>query len=414
MIKNPITALSLLLLSACTTGQTDTDTGTNARELSVSNPLETAQHDAAFTVPAALVADGKLAGVHFLQNGDEVPYQTVDTDGDDRDDAYLLMLSMEGEAQTTVSALPLDGETPPSFPARTQAELSHKINGSWKDREYMEGEFMNVDSMRVPDEHTDHSWYIRYEGPGWESDLVGYRFYLDWRNATDVYGKKRPDMVLQDVGQDGFDSYHEPSDWGMDILKVGSSLGLGSLATWTDDRALRVETTDSVTSKIAENGPLRSKIRTRYYGWEAHDQKTDVVSELSIEAGSRMTRHDVQLSEALPNLATGIVKLETGEVFRGQAGDYAYVATYGDQSLVDDGLGLAILYRIEDLIEVTEDEHSHVVVLRPDAENRLTYYFLAAWTQEIDAITSQSDFKTYLDEQLERLTHPLEVKVSAR
>ncbi|WP_157976002.1 DUF4861 domain-containing protein [Lewinella sp. IMCC34191] len=410
MIKPTLASLSLLLCSAAACGQNETPVS----ELSVTNPLRSDQKDAAFTVPAAKIGNGKLAGIHFQHKGEEVPYQTVDTNGDDRDDAYLLMLSLDARERTTVSALDLDGAAPPTFPDRTQAELSHKINGSWKDREYMEGEFRNVDSLRVPDEHTDHSWYIRYEGPGWESDLVGYRFYLDWRNATDVFGKKRPDMVLQNVGQDGFDSYHEPSDWGMDVLKVGSSLGLGSLATWVEDHALRVETTDSVTSRIAENGPLRSKIRTRYYGWEANDRKTDVVSELSIEAGSRMTRHDVQLSEELPNLATGIVKMETGERMRGQAGDYAYLATYGDQSLADDGLGLAIIYRIEDLIELTEDEHSHVVVLQPDGDNRLTYYFLAAWQQEENGITSPSDFKTYLDEQLQRLTHPLKVKVSAR
>ena len=84
--------------------------------------------------------------------------------------------------------------------------------------------------LRVPPEHTDHSWFIRYEGPGWESDLVGYRFYLDWRNATDIFGKKDHRYgACKDVGQDGFDSYHEPADWGMDVLKVGESLGIGAL-----------------------------------------------------------------------------------------------------------------------------------------------------------------------------------------
>ena len=33
-------------------------------------------------------------------------------------------------------------------------------------------------------------------------------------------------MVLQDVGQDGYDSYHEMADWGMDVLKVGDAAGV--------------------------------------------------------------------------------------------------------------------------------------------------------------------------------------------
>lgn len=107
----------------------------------------------------------------------------------------------------------------------------------------------------MPDEHTDHSYYIRYEGPGWESDKVGYRYYLDWRKAIDVFGKKTGDMVLQQVGQDGFDSYHELQDWGMDVLKVGNSLGVGSLGLFYEGKAIRVDKTDSVIVRIAENGP---------------------------------------------------------------------------------------------------------------------------------------------------------------
>ena len=34
-------------------------------------------------------------------------------------------------------------------------------------------------------------------------------------------------MVLPEVGLDGYDSYHEMSDWGADILKVGNRLGMG-------------------------------------------------------------------------------------------------------------------------------------------------------------------------------------------
>jgi hypothetical protein len=79
------------------------------------------------------------------------------------------------------------------YQKRTQAEISVKTGGHFENRKYIGGDFENVNYLRVPDEHTDHSYYIRYEGPGWESDLVGYRFYLDWRNATDVFGKKTPE-----------------------------------------------------------------------------------------------------------------------------------------------------------------------------------------------------------------------------
>ena len=62
--------------------------------------------------------------------------------------------------------------------------------------------------MRVPDNFTDHAYYIKYEGPGWESDKVAFRFYLDWRNGIDVFGKKTPGIVLPFVGMEDYEKYH--------------------------------------------------------------------------------------------------------------------------------------------------------------------------------------------------------------
>jgi len=122
---------------------------------------------------------------------------------------------------------------------KTQAYLGLKEGGEWKwvtkangnqQYEYQGGVFKPVKSLKVDKKHTDHSFDIQFEGPGWESDKIGYRIYLDWRNAIDIFGKKTNALVLQNVGLDGFDSYHEMQEWGVDILKVGDALGIGTLA----------------------------------------------------------------------------------------------------------------------------------------------------------------------------------------
>ncbi len=110
-----------------------------------------------------------------------------------------------------------------------------KQNGN-QQYEYQGGEFKPVGKLLVDEKHTDHSFDIQFEGPGWESDKIGYRIYLDWRNAIDIFGKKTDAMVLHNVGLDGFDSYHEMQDWGVDILKVGSALGIGTLAFWDGEK----------------------------------------------------------------------------------------------------------------------------------------------------------------------------------
>ena len=346
-----------------------------------------------------------------FSEGIELASQANDLNGDSNPDQIVVITDFKaGEKKKVTIQYAKTGMKSREYLKRTQAELSIKVGGKFVDRKYEGGKFQNVQSLRVPPEHTDHSEFIRYEGPGWESDKVGYRFYLDWRNASDIYGKKAPDMVLQNVGLDGFDSYHEMSDWGMDILKVGESLGIGSIAMWNDGKANRVAITDSVISEIVLNGNLESLIRTKYFGWKVGDGIFNLNSELSIFAGSRMTKHDLQIEGNPENLCTGIVKHPDAQLIQSEGSEnWSYLANYGKQSLAEDLLGMAILFKQKDLIEITEDEYSHVVVLRPEG-GKLTYYFLAAWEKEPNGIKTKEEFVNYLNETVQKLDKPVFVE----
>lgn len=310
------------------------------------------------------------------------------------------------------------GEVKRGYKKRTQAEISHKVGGEFQNRKYIGGNFKNVDSLRVPAEHTDHSFYIRYEGPGWESDKVGYRFYLDWRNGVDVFGKRTNNMVLQQVGLDGFDSYHELQPWGMDVLKVAKSLGVGSLAIFHNGEAVRVDKTDSLISKVLENGPVYSSLLTNYYGWQVAGLKLDLHSKLSIHAGSRLSHQQVQIDGGNPqNLSTGLIKDKKAKLFTDKGNDqkWGYIATYGKQSLNGEGdkLGIAVLFNPKDLIEITEDVNSHVVMLKPTG-NKAEYYFLAAWELEPDGIKTEEQFIQYLNKTAQELANPVKVSLSRK
>jgi hypothetical protein len=341
----------------------------------------------------------------------EVPSQAVDSDGDRKMDEIILNISIAGNEKKDLTVrYAKDGEKSRAYKKRTQAELSHKFDGEFVDRKYIGGNFKNVSYLKLPPDHIDHSGYIRYEGPGWESDKVGYRFYLDWRNAIDIFGKKVGYMVLQKVGQDGYDSYHNPADWGMDILKVGESLGVGSIAMWEDGKANRVAVTENVDCGIAANGPVYSQIRTRYFGWEVGSKKYDLVSDLSITAGSRITKNLLHVEGGAINLCSGLAKYDGTDYFQSDMdkGGWAYIALYGKQSLAEDNLGTAVLFDTKQLAEINEDELNHVVVLKPH-ENKVTYYFCAAWEQEPAGIKSKQGFMDYLDQTIKELNVPLMV-----
>jgi len=338
-----------------------------------------------------------------------LPSQLVDTDGDETLDALLFNADF-ASAQTrrfTVSADPSISK--PVVKKQTQAEISIKEGGEWQGKEYVGGTFKNVDRVTPPPQYTDHSYWIRYEGPGIESDKVGYRIYLDWRNGFDIFGKKVHEMVLQNVGQDGYDSYHHNADWGVDVLKVGKSLGMGGFGFWNGKSVELVSQVDTRDAIITNNGDLYSGFIINYKGWQINDTKLDLKAHFTMTAGSRLVKVDLNASKEIPNFAIGMVKHPGTTLLQGstEKSGYAwtYVGSWGKQSLSgpDDHLGMAIIFRRGDRQEQTEDESSYVSVMNDNGGN-LEYYFLAAWEHELDGIKTEADFKAYLEREVDRLT----------
>jgi len=347
-----------------------------------------------------------------------LPAQGLDMDRDGRCDTLLLVtdlaagerlkLEVREDAAAAVAA---------AFPKRTQAEISRKFGGRWEDRKYIEGQFFNVHSLTPPEAHTDHSQFIRYEGPGIESDKVGYRVYLDERNGFDIFGKRIGAMVLQQVGLDGFDSYHEPADWGLDILKVGSSLGIGGYGYWNGESVERVSDVSGWTATVTDNGPLYSAFEIDYRDWKVAGKTIDLNSRLSMLAGSRLVHVELESSAPVENFVTGLVKHPDTELIKGDLDvtgkAWSYLATWGKQSLDGGNLGMAVLFRKGELAELAEDEVNQAVVLKPRGRT-LDYYFLAAWDGESEGVQTLDDFREYLVRQAERLTIAPRVSLSSR
>jgi hypothetical protein len=298
----------------------------------------------------------------------------------------------------------------------TQAVLSVKKGGEWiwnekgysgrPQYEYSGGKWTDVTEYHVPEKHTDHSWDIRFEGPGWESDKVGYRLYMDWRNANDIFGKRTNQLALQHIGLDGFMSYHKMCDWGSDILGVGLSLGIGSIGHWNDTIAERISVTDSIKCRISYSGDLESKLKNEYNGWKNSFGKYNLISTLSIRAGSFLTRCDISISDYIDNLCTGLVTTKDTELIQGEMGEWCFLATFGLQSGLNDHLGMSVFFRKSDLLEVTKDRYSNVIVLKP-INNNLTYYFGAVWEQSALHVQNKIDFERYLNSELQLLNSNL-------
>jgi hypothetical protein len=417
-MKNPLSKyflyLSLIIVSGCTSGDL-------AREYPESFPIEATnkidverRESCVFLDIAAIKEnhpDFNPKSFVVVEENKELSSQMVNSDIDGKKIIFLADFAPKETKKLTVRYAK-EGSKKIEYPKRTQSILSIKCGGKWEGNKYAGGTFKDTNYLKAPPAHTDHSEFIRFEGPGWESDKVGYRLYLDWRNGIDIFGKKVSSMVLQDVGQDGFESYHEMSPWGMDILKVGDALGIGAAGMWKNGKVERISKTDSLICEIFENGVLYSRLGIKYLGWKIDSKEFNLTSNLSITAGSRLTKHDIIIDKDIDNLCTGIAKSEGTNILKSenkQTG-WGYLASYGSQSIIGDKLGMAILYRNEDKITKTEDELNEVAILK--AQNgMLTYYFLAVWEQEPDGIRNEEEFIKYLEKTIKEIDSPISIEI---
>lgn len=410
MIKynNYLWVAGLALVAGCGSNAQTNQTTESALTIKIENPLAANRAETVkltdnrlFTEPLAPQA------IKLLEYDGEL----IDTDQDGQADQLVAQVALAAQSALTFN-WPNDLKLGQTLTKKVQAEISPKVGGEWVDRKYVGGDFQNVDFVRVPDPHTDHSYYIRYEGPGIENDLVAYRYYLDWRNAMDIFGKKVDTLVLQGIGLDGFDSYHESAPWGMDILKAGRSLGIGSIGQYIDGKVEHFQQTDSVTCRIKENNNLTASIETSYFGWKTSDKTANLISNLSTVAGDRALNHTITFEDPIEDFCTGIVKHDAATSFASLVGSsgWAYIATYGQQSLADDNLGMAIFYNTKDVDEVMDSDYDHLIVFKP--AKQVSYYLLGAWEQERSGVGSLEEFQKYLNTKLDELNNPIQITVN--
>lgn len=397
---------SLLVLAGCGAGPGEPlDPGREpVASLEVSNPSELARPDT--LVSLSVDELGVTGGPLEVWEGEAArPTQLVDDDGDGDPDRLVFLADLDPAATHGYRIgrrLAAD-----SWPARAHAEVSIKEGGEWQGNVYVGGAFTGVDHVTPPPQYTDHSEFIRYEGPGIESDLVGYRVYLDWRNGFDIFGKKTSEMVLPSVGLDGYDSYHEMTDWGADILKVGQSLGMGGYGYWDGDKVVLVSDTAARSATIRSDGPVQASLDIDYTAWSTGAATVDLTATLSMQAGSPMVDVGLRTSAPLDNLAIGIVAHEPAELMTGDLDitgqAWSYIATFGPQTLFEDNLGMVVLFRKIDFVEQTRDSSSHVLVMRPRG-NELSYAFGALWSGRPGGVQTREELEAFLAAEVERRT----------
>jgi hypothetical protein len=312
------------------------------------------------------------------RQGKLLPSQCDDMDGDGSWDELVFLCDQGAGESIRVTFEPVEPAAYPVFNTRTHLRFcraSEPHDTAWGDLRMK----TNDTKFTIP--------VYQMEGPAWENDIVAFRNYYDARNGIDIYGKRVNDMVLDSVGINDR-NYHELASWGMDILKVGNSLGAGAIAIGIGDSLYRIGPCEEGRFRLISQGPVRTVFELTYKNVPAGDRFYSVKQRISIYAGDNFYRNSIQVDglKGDEELVTGIVDMHALAADLAEAGDLKIMSTWGKQSMNGDILGMAVIFPASEFKRYWEAPASgpgivntHLVSLGLSAGRPTTYAFVAAW-----------------------------------
>ena len=411
-MKTTTTLLYLLLLAVL--GSCDSN---SAITLQVHNPMEQERGDAIL-----MLSRGEISGWTTIPekelpvlkelDGTYIPCQADDVDGDGSWDELYALTDLEAGAQQNIMLEFVPAEEYPEFPVRTNLHLGDARDGYKK--------LNRADRLEGVSYHNYADITgatFQMEGPAWENDLVGFRNYMDQRNGMDIFGKTSPAMVLDRVGVDGEPSYHEPGEWGLDVLKVGSSLGAGGIGYMYNDSIYRVGDNGSGTYELLFQGPQRSRFYLNYSPWMVEEQKLRISHQIEITAGQRYYRGTVSYrgSELPLSLVVGIVNMKSEELHVIKLNE-SYTALYTLDQQSEDGtmLAMALVVPTEYLKETGETLdtgdgiiQTYYAVLDASPGDAVPYRFYSLWEKEDPRWAFPEQIESYLTSEAKRWMQPV-------
>lgn len=357
---------------------------------------------------------GKYVVMHTKSNTPVlIQYDDMDKDGKWDEAVFLYNYKKKEKVVFLISIA--------SSPAAIKAMVRAHVRQKRKNTDDSFGDDLAIDSIPAGQPATDFSKQplppFLTEGPAWENDKTGFRLYFDVRNGKDIWGKTTAKMVLDEVGSKTSEDYHKQADWGMDILKVGKSLGAGSLALSVPvknnkDTLVRLGGNNMgkvIYEKIAD-GPLRAVFRLHYPEWKILNniKPVSLTEEISIWGGQYFYESKVWITgePAGVSLATGIVNLHSRQSHEMDIADSKVLYTYDVQTENNDKLGMAIIVQknifngfITTANTATDVQNTYVVKIDLSKKQPAVFRFYAGWEKSDGQFTSMEKFRKFLMQQ---------------
>ena len=257
----------------------------------------------------------------------------------------------------------------------------------------------------TPDKDTYHS--LHHHGVAVESELMAYRIYFDKKQTIDPYCKRTPQLELAQ-------SHWYPNDsllaagYGDDILRVSGTVGVGSVKYWNGKKQVHIEPVAERSQRIVSSKKDQATIEVAVKGWEVEGKAVEMTTRYTMKAGHRDMRCDVNLSEAVEGLCTGVQTIpakganDQSSIFNLQLPNGTLLVSFGTDWPVNDSVkyaketvGLAVFIPKAYAGEIVQDKQNLLCLLKGTTPH---FYLtcVGATKENHPAATSAEEWLVYL------------------
>lgn len=387
--------------------------------ITVQNPTDVARKDCPVVINIKDITakfkkyTGQQIGIF---DGSKYIYQQYDDlnkDGKPDEVAFMLDLKAKESKKLLVRMLPPKFETP-NFEKEVYTQMVRKVKtGDVETKEMVTEASSDKDDMYKQ---------MHHHGVAFETDLIAYRLYFDKKQTVDVYGKIKPKLEIAES------QWYPTEDqltkgFGDDILKVGSSVGVGTFKGWDGTQALHFEEMARRTQRIVATGSLRNVVEMEVKGWKYQGKTIDATIRCIQYAHHRDVEVQVQFNADLTDsliFCTGVQKMEEEKLYTDNAGLVGIWGTampmpepekekYGKQTV-----GLGVVVPAEFAKMQAADTRNHLVLLSNNKTTAIRYYFTAAALKEKKGYKTADEFFKYLESWKTEVLNPVVVSLSEK
>ncbi len=348
----------------------------------------------------------KIKSASVWSNNTEIPSQLDDLNNDQAPDEIAFLVNLPARDKKKIKIIFSNKKSDKQYPSRVYAEML--LRGK-------KGKHMPIQSITTFGTSNIYS-LLHHHGPAFESELVAYRIYFDKKQTVDLYGKFNKGFEIKE-------SQFYPTDeqlargFGDDVLRVGSSCGLGTLKGWNGEKATHIEPVKTRTERILAYGPIRTVVEVEVRDWKYQGSELNMINRYTLYGGHRDVLVETFFKEPLKQeiFCTGVEDIKGSVSFSDHKG---LIGCWGRDWPVNDTIkytketvGLATCIPQKYIIDERKDKANYLYTIGKKGTKYFQYHITFTSMKETFGYKTSEEWFKYIQEWKEELKHPFSVKL---